>query len=290
MTGLMVGSLLSRTLAGLVAQAAGWRAMFWLGAAAMLGLAALLWRRLPHLAPTVDLPYRRLLRSVGTLVAREPVLRLRSAYGALAFGLMSVFWTTLAFVLASGPYGYGEAAIGLFSLIGIPAAFAAPYVGRFADRGHVRLATGAYLGLIAAGLVLALAGAQHLLALAGAAVLITGGAQALHVTNQSEIYALDASARSRITTAYMTSFFAGGTAGSALAAMAYAASGWTAVIGLGGAFAAVGIALWLWELLRARTATIAPAPTPRPRLTLVRRPSGQHGHEPAEAAFERDAA
>jgi cyanate permease len=88
----------------------------------------------------------------------------------------------------------------------------------------------------------------------------------------------------------MTSFFAGGTAGSALAAMAYAASGWTAVIGLGGAFAAVGIALWLWELLRARTATIAPAPTPRPRLTLVRRPSGQHGHEPAEAAFERDAA
>jgi predicted MFS family arabinose efflux permease len=290
MTGLMVGSLLSRTLAGLVAQAAGWRAMFWLGAAAMLGLAALLWRRLPHLAPTVDLPYRQLLRSVGTLVAREPVLRLRSAYGALAFGLMSVFWTTLAFVLASGPYGYGEAAIGLFSLIGIPAAFAAPYVGRFADRGHVRLATGAYLGLIAAGLVLALAGAQHLLALAGAAVLVTGGAQALHVTNQSEIYALDASARSRITTAYMTSFFAGGTAGSALAAMAYAASGWTAVIGLGGAFAAVGIALWLWELLRARTTTIAPAPTPRPRLTLVRRPSGQHGHEPAEAAFERDAA
>jgi predicted MFS family arabinose efflux permease len=290
MTGLMVGSLLSRTLAGLVAQAAGWRAMFWLGAAAMLGLAALLWRRLPHLAPTADLPYRQLLRSVGTLVAREPVLRLRSAYGALAFGLMSVFWTTLAFVLASGPYGYGEAAIGLFSLIGIPAAFAAPYVGRFADRGHVRLATGAYLGLIAAGLVLALAGAQHLLALAGAAVLITGGAQALHVTNQSEIYALDASARSRITTAYMTSFFAGGTAGSALAAMAYAASGWTAVIGLGGAFAAVGIALWVWEMLRARTATLAPAPTPRPRLTRVRRPSCQHRHEPAEAAFERDAA
>jgi predicted MFS family arabinose efflux permease len=288
MTGLMVGSLLSRTLAGLVGQAAGWRAMFWLGAAAMLGLAAVLWRRLPHLAPTVALPYRQLLRSVVTLVAHEPVLRLRSAYGALAFALMSVFWTTLAFVLASGPYDFGEAAIGIFSLIAIPAAFAAPYVGRFADHGHVRLATGAYLGLIVAGLALALAGGQHLAALAAAAVLITAGAQALHVTNQSEIYGLDASARSRITTAYMTAFFAGGTAGSALAATAYAASGWTAVVALGGAFAAAGVALWLWELLGARRATTAP---PAPRLTLVvRGPSGQHGHQAAEPAFERDAA
>ncbi|HEX2104695.1 MAG TPA: MFS transporter [Solirubrobacteraceae bacterium] len=288
MTGLMVGTLLSRTLAGLVAQAAGWRAMFWLGAVAMVALAALLSRRLPHLAPTVSVPYRRLLGSIGTLVAREPVLRLRAAYGALAFALMSVFWTTLAFLLASGPYGFGEAAIGIFSLIAIPAAFAAPYVGRFADSGHVRLATGAYLGLIVVGLVLALAGATHIVALAAAAVLITGGAQALHVTNQSEIYALDASARSRITTAYMSSFFAGGTVGSALAAMAYAASGWTAVVALGGAFAAAGVALWLWELTGARgTTTTAP---PAPRLALVRRPSGEHGHQPAEPAFERDAA
>jgi predicted MFS family arabinose efflux permease len=292
MTGLMVGSLLSRTLAGLVAQAAGWRAMFWLGAVAMLGLATLLWRRLPDLAPTVDLPYRRLLGSVGTLVAREPVLRLRAAYGALAFGLMSVFWTTLAFVLASRPYGFGEAAIGLFSLIGVPAAFAAPYVGRFADRGHARVATGAYLAIIALGLLLALAGAHSLVALAAAAVLITGGGQALHVTNQSEIYALDASARSRITTAYMTSFFAGGTAGSALAATAYAASGWTAVVALGGAFAATGVALWLWEMLGARRPK-APAPAPTaapPRLTLAPVLSGQHGHHPAESAFQRDAA
>jgi predicted MFS family arabinose efflux permease len=293
MTGLMVGTLLSRTLAGLVAQVAGWRTMFWLGAVAILALAALLWRRLPHLAPTVSLPYRQLLRSVGTLVAREPVLRRRSVYGALAFALMSVFWTTLAFVLSDAPYRFSEAGIGLFSLIGIPAAFAAPYVGRFADRGRARQATGAYLVLIAIGLVVALAGTQHLVALAAAAVLITGGAQALHVTNQSEIYALDASARSRITTAYMTSFFAGGTAGSALAATAYAASGWTAVVALGAVFAAIGLALWTSEMLGAASARRAGATASssrRPALRLAARASGQHGHEPAEAAVRRDAA
>jgi predicted MFS family arabinose efflux permease len=266
MTGLMVGSLLSRTLAGIVGQVAGWRTMFWLGAVAILALAILLWRRLPHVAPTVSMPYGRLLRSVGTLVAREPVLRRRSIYGALAFALMSVFWTTLAFVLSGAPYGFGEAAIGVFSLIGIPAAFAAPFVGRFADRGGARHATGAYLGLIALGLVIALAGTTHLIALAAAAVLITGGAQALHVTNQSEIYALDASARSRITTAYMTSFFAGGTAGSALAATAYAASGWTAVVGLGGLFAVAGLVLWASEMLSpARRRAQASTDTSRPK-------------------------
>jgi predicted MFS family arabinose efflux permease len=252
MTGLMLGSLLSRAVAGLVAQAAGWRSVFWLAAVAVLALAALLWRRLPDHPPTVSLPYRRLLRSVGTLVAREPVLRRRSLYGALGFGLMSVFWTTLAFLLSGAPYHFGEAAIGAFSLIGVPAAFCAPYVGRFADRGQARLATGGYLGLIAIGLVLALAGTHSLVALAAAAVLITGGAQALHVTNQSEIYALDASARSRLTTAYMTSFFAGGTAGSALAATAYAARGWTAVIALGGVLVAIALAVWVAELRPAR--------------------------------------
>jgi predicted MFS family arabinose efflux permease len=294
MTGLMVGTLLSRTLAGLVAQAAGWRTMFWIGAVAILALVALLWRRLPDLAPTVSLPYRQLLRSVGTLVAREPVLRRRSVYGALAFALMSVFWTTLAFVLSEAPYRFGEAGIGLFSLIGIPAAFAAPYVGRLADRGRSRQATGAYLGLIALGLLAALAGTQHLFALAAAAILITAGAQALHVTNQSDIYALDASARSRITTAYMTSFFAGGTAGSALAATAYAAWGWTAVVGLGWIVAAIGLALWASEMLGAaaarRHAGGPAASSRRPALRLAGRLSGQDGHEPAEAALRRDAA
>jgi cyanate permease len=97
-------------------------------------------------------------------------------------------------------------------------------------------------------------------------VLITGGAQALHVTNQSEIYALDASARSRITTAYMTSFFAGGTAGSALAATAYAASGWTAVVGLGGLFAVAGLVLWASEMLSpARRRAQASTDTSRPK-------------------------
>ena len=47
MTGLLLGILLARTVSGLVAQAAGWRAIYWLSAALMVGFAVVLWRALP---------------------------------------------------------------------------------------------------------------------------------------------------------------------------------------------------------------------------------------------------
>jgi len=46
------------------------------------------------------------------------VLRQRSAYGALVFAAFSVFWTSVAFLLSRPPFGYNEAVIGLFGLVG----------------------------------------------------------------------------------------------------------------------------------------------------------------------------
>lgn len=50
-------------------------------------------------------------------------------------------------------------------------------------------------------------------------------AQALHITNQSVIYGLAPEARSRINSAYMTSYFAGGGIGSAASAAAWDVGG-----------------------------------------------------------------
>ncbi|MQA86660.1 MAG: MFS transporter [Streptosporangiales bacterium] len=253
MTGLMLGVLLARTLAGLVADAAGgWRSVFWLSAVLAVGLTILLHRKLPDRPSAARGSYASLLRSVGALMLREPVLQRRSAYGALSFGLVSVFWTPVAFLLARPPYGFGEAAIGLFGLVGVPAALLAPRAGRLADKGYSGTLTGAYFAVALAGLALALVGSDHLAALAGGAFLITFGAQAVHVTNQSEIYRLDAAAHNRITTGYMTAFFVGGMAGSASATALYATYGWPAVPVLGAAFAAAALLLWLAESLTRR--------------------------------------
>ena len=118
MSGLLIGVLLARTFSGLIAQAAGWRAVYVVGGALVLVLVALLARTLPAEEARPHLDYRELLGSVVHLMRTEPVLRLRSTFGGLLFAAFGVLWTSLAFLLSKPPYHYSEAVIGLFGLLG----------------------------------------------------------------------------------------------------------------------------------------------------------------------------
>jgi predicted MFS family arabinose efflux permease len=266
MSGLLIGILLTRTIAGLVASAGGWRFVYGLAAVLMLALAALLWRFMPVIAPHSDLPYPRLLRSVGTLVREEPVLRVRMAFGALGFGSFSVLWTAIAFLLSQPPYDYGEAAIGLFGLAGLAGAATASFSGRLADAGHSRIATGAFLACVLASWGLLALGAHSLVALVAGIVLLDLGVQGAHLQNQHAVYGLHDQARSRLNTAYMTCNFAGGALASAAAALAWDRGGWGAVAALGAALPALALVLWLAKSAAttsspARSADIASEPS-----------------------------
>ncbi|HET6870537.1 MAG TPA: MFS transporter, partial [Solirubrobacteraceae bacterium] len=196
MSGLLIGILVARTISGLIAEFLGWRAVFVIVAAAMVMLAAVLRCALPRVPPTERLPYPRLLQSTLDLVRSEPLLRQRMLIGATAFGCFSVLWTSIAFVLAGPPFHYGNATIGLFGLAGLAGALAAPVAGGLSDRGHGRLAmTAAILVLLLSWGVLAL-GEHSVVALIVGIVLLDLGAQAMHISNQSAIYTLDAQARS----------------------------------------------------------------------------------------------
>ena len=103
MTGLLLGILLARTVSGLVAQAAGWRAIYWLSAALMVVFAVVLWRALPAEGPRPHRSYAELVGSSLRLLVTEPVLRRRAWHGACAFAAFSVLWTSLAFLLSGEP-------------------------------------------------------------------------------------------------------------------------------------------------------------------------------------------
>jgi predicted MFS family arabinose efflux permease len=244
MSGLLLGILLARTFSGLIAQLGGWRLVFALAAALMVALAALLARALPRSRPREALGYAELLRSVAALVREEPLLRRRMASGFLVFASFSILWTSIAFLLSGPPFGYSNAAIGAFGLAGLAGAGAATVAGRFADAGRGRAAQGGFLlaGLIGWGL-LALGGRSVALLVAGIVVLDLG-VQGAHILNQSAIYALRPEVRSRLTTAYVTAYFAGGALGSAASALAWSAGGWDAVAALGGAAAALTLVVW----------------------------------------------
>jgi predicted MFS family arabinose efflux permease len=233
MSGLLVGILSARTLSGLVAQLGGWRLVFALAAVAMLALSLTLARRLPKLPHTEPVRYRAALRSVLTLIAREPVLRQRMALGALGFGCFSVLWTSIAFLLSGAPYRYDEALIGLFGLAGAAGALIAPVAGRLTDQGRGRFALGGFLLALLASWALLALGRTSLLALIAGIVVLDLGVQGAQISNQAAIYRLHAQARSRLTTAYMVSIFLGGIIGSTLSTTLYAAGGWSAVCWLG---------------------------------------------------------
>ncbi|MGD0394607.1 MAG: MFS transporter [Acidimicrobiales bacterium] len=271
MSGLLLGILLARTFSGLIAEAAGWRAVYVSAGVLVLVLTVVLARQLPAEGKRESLVYSRLLGSVVHLMRTEPLLRLRSAIGALAFATFNVIWTSLAFLLVAAPYHYSEAVIGLFGLLGAAGALAASFSGRLADRGLERWVTGGSLVLILGSMALLSLGSSRLWALMVGILLADLGIQAVHIQNQHLIFSIDPAARSRLNTGYMVSYFVGGAIGSATTGLAYGTGGWPAVVVLGCCFSGAGLLLWAGsQVARVRRArpTGSAGPTvsaPQPR-------------------------
>jgi predicted MFS family arabinose efflux permease len=242
MGGLFCGILLSRTLAGLVAQHAGWREMFVLGVPLALAAALAMVRIVPRDAGRPPLHYGRALVSLVGLWRAEPALRRATATQALLFASFSAFWSFLAPHLAEPSLGLGAGEAGLFGVLGVTAVLAAPMAGRWADRAGARpvIAAGAVAALIAwgpFGLWNAVAG------LVAGVVILDLGVQSALIAHQHTVYALRPEARGRLNTLFMTGMFLGGAAGSALAAVAWRLGGWSAVSLTGTAFALAAVAL-----------------------------------------------
>jgi predicted MFS family arabinose efflux permease len=244
MSGLFLGILLARTLAGALANLGSWRIVYWVGAAAMLVAAVVLRRALPRHHEPLGLSYPELMRSILTLFREEPVLRLRALLGAAVFGAFSILWTSVSFLLAAPPYGYSAGTIGLFGLAGVAGALAASGAGRLGDRGHGGLVTGWGLALLLLSWGLLACSRGSLAALVAGILLLDLAAQAVHISNQHAIYLIRPDARNRLTAGYMTCYFIGGAACSLLSAWAYGYRGWAGVSLAGAAVSAAGLSLW----------------------------------------------
>jgi len=144
----------------------------------------------------------------------------------LVFASFSVLWTSLTFLLAHPPYNFSDAVIGLFGLIGASGAASANIAGRIADKGYTKSATGIFLFSILASFLIMVFGKTSLVPLIIGIIIFDFAAQGAHILNQSEIYKLKPEARSRLTTAYITSFFIGGSIGSATSAIIFSKYGW----------------------------------------------------------------
>lgn len=115
MSGLLLGILLARTVAGALASLGDWRTVYWVASTLMVIMALILWRALPRIPQQNTLNYPQLLISIFRLFSASPLLRTRAILGCLSFANFSILWTSMAFLLASPPYSYSEGVIGLVS-------------------------------------------------------------------------------------------------------------------------------------------------------------------------------
>jgi predicted MFS family arabinose efflux permease len=248
-SGIIVGILLARAVSGTLSDLVGWRSVYLVSAAATLVVSGLLWKALPRRAlPSVRISYLQLIRSVFTLFAEEPVLRIRAVLAMLIFMAITMLLTPMVLPLTSPPFSLSHTQVGLFGLAGAAGAMGAARAGRQADRGRAQRTTGIGLSvmLLSWGLIAMLP--WSIWAMVVGVVTIDFGLQSVHVANQSLIYRVRPEAQSRLTAGYMIFYSIGSATGSIVSTMLYAHGGWN-IVCLAGALTS-GLALAFWAMTR----------------------------------------
>jgi predicted MFS family arabinose efflux permease len=253
MSGVMVGILLSRPLASFTTDLFGWRAFYGISGTLMAILTLTLASRLAERRPAHSARYPALIASFGHLLRSEPVLRRFALNATLAMFGFTLYWTSIALLLAAPPFSLGQSGIALFALVGAGAAVMAPLAGRAGDRGWTRPALVIFHILMVAGFALAAwAGAAtsapvlHLVLLGASAVLLDVGVVGDQTLGRRAVNLLQPEARGRVNALFVALFFIGGAIGSAAAGFVWDFGGWTMLCLIGGA---IGLVLFLLDCL-----------------------------------------
>ena len=254
-SGIVIGILLARTIAGTLSDLAGWRSVYAVSAVLTLIIAAMLFRFLPrHEKRQSSISYPRLIGSVFRLFIEVPVLRIRALITMLIFANITMLLTPLVLPLSTAPFYLSHTQIGLFGLAGVAGALGASRAGGLADRGYGQRTTGIALTVMLLAWVPIAFMQWSLWGLIVGVIAIDFGLQAVHVTNQSMIYRVRPDAQSRLTAGYMIFYSIGSAIGSLSSTMIYAQAGWLGVCAAGGVISAAALIFW------ATTKHLTPAP------------------------------
>lgn len=244
-SGVVIGILLARTVAGILTDLAGWRSVYLVSAALMFLMAGTLFRTLPKAErEKSDLSYSKLLRSVILLFVQERNLRIRGVLCMLIFTVFSILWSSLSLPLSAPPLSLSHSTIGACGLAGVAGALAAARAGRLADRGLGQRTTGISLVLLLVSWLPLGFTEYTLLGLIIGIIILDFAVQAVHVTNQSMILSVRPESSSRLTASYMIFYSIGSASGSIASTVTYAHAGWIGVCVLGASVSAIAILFW----------------------------------------------
>ncbi|MGC0903628.1 MFS transporter [Pantoea agglomerans] len=242
-SGIVIGILLARFVSGMIADLAGWRAVYLTAACLLLLISFILAKVLPATAgQTQRTSYPHLLLSVFRLFLTEPQLRKRGILALLIFAAFSMLWSSMVLPLTALSLSHTQT--GMFGLAGLAGALAASRAGAWADLGLGQRATGLALALLTFSWLPIAALQTSLLLLIFGVILLDFAVQMVHVINQSLIVAARPEAASRLVGAYMCFYSLGSALGAIAATQLYTHWGWQAVCYAGAAVSASAFLCW----------------------------------------------
>ncbi|MCR4531955.1 MFS transporter [Acinetobacter venetianus] len=243
MSGLFLGILLARSIAGLLSTVWSWHAIYLISGILILVCALIMWLKLPTTKNEKKINILQIYRSLFTLATHQPHLLRRGLAGGIGFGILALIFTTMTFILANAPYHFNDFQIGLFGIVGLAGVFATTWAGKKIAAHHENKVALVCIWLLVLAWIPLFFAQKSLIYYAIGVIMAYFGLSAFHVLNQNLVYRLSVEARSRINSIYMTLYFGGAALGSFIAVYAWKHSGWTMCVILGLTMAILAFAI-----------------------------------------------
>ncbi len=260
-SGVTIGILGARVLAGSLAALWGWRSIYAVFAVLLIALTCFALRLLPSDPRDVRATYGAVLMSLGRMF-RE---RLFVSRGVIAFFLFASFgtlWSGLALPLAAAPWRLSTAQIGLFGIAGLAGALGASRAGQGADAGRANVITGGALALLAASWLASGQASWSLWPVIVGVIVLDFAVQAVHVSNQHLLTAAYPHRTSSVIGGYMLFYSFGSAVGATGTTAVYSAAGWAGSSLLGAAFALCALLVWAVNRRATRRARVTASSRP----------------------------
>ena len=229
--GSALGGMSSRVLTSVVADYSSWRfALFGLGVA---GLYAgwEFWRSLPdsrNFRP--GRPGVKALLDGARRHLRDDGLPWLFALGFLLMGVFVSLYNYISYRLMAAPFGLGQSAVGLLSVLYLTGMFSSVWAGRLADRMGRRNVLWMMMGVTMAGLALTLSG--NLIILVAGMALATFGFFASHSVASSWVGRRARAPQALASALYLFFYYLGSSLVGWLAGLAWGAGAWTGLVSL----------------------------------------------------------
>ena len=234
-TGVVAGVFLSRTLSGVVAEAIGWRNVYWI-AFTMMVLATIIVPRLMDDDSThpSDNPqsWPTLMKSLGPTIAEHLDVLISGLIQGLSFAIFVSMWIGIGFYITSDEIGLGTDVVGWLSACTILNIMTTPFLGRWADHaGAERARLIMALIQIFGVLLLSLTSLYWFLLIIPIVITASAG-PVIDVTGRMISLRQDDHIRTRMLTVYIFLMFLCGGLGSLAGGYAYQFGGWFGTMAL----------------------------------------------------------